>query len=82
MKQEFYDKLYDLACRAREFGKTNVECDVELEDDYFRVTKLHLTERTVEITYADGDFMDDFPISALSEDLIEDILYEAECAIE
>lgn len=82
MKQEFYDKLYDLSLRAREFGETNVKCDVELEDDYFHITELHLTDNTVTVTHADGDFRDDFPISAFSESIIEDILYDAECTIE
>lgn len=77
-----FDKMYELARRAREFGYSTIKCDVELTDDYYKVTNLNPSEQTVTLTHADGDFMDDFPITSLSEEIIDNILYDAECAIE
>lgn len=82
MKTEQYDKMLELARRLREYGDTSVKCDVELTDDYFKVTELNPSEGFVTISKSDGDFIEDFPISSLSDDIIENVLYDAECAIE
>lgn len=82
MKTEQYDKMLELARRLREYGDIKVKCDVELTDDYFKVTELNPSEGFVTISKSDGDFIEDFPISSLSDDIIENILYDAECAIE
>ena len=82
MKTEQYDKMLELARRLREYGDTSVKCDVEMTDDYFKVTELNPSEGFVTISKSDGDFIEEFPISSLSDDIIENVLYDAECAIE
>lgn len=81
MTSEQYDKMNELARRLREYGDIKVKCDVDLTDDYFKVTELNPSEGFVTITKSDGDFMTDFPISSLSEAIIGQILYDADCTI-
>jgi hypothetical protein len=81
MNYEQFDKLNELARRAREVGKTSITLDYELTDDYFHVTKLNPSEQSVTITKSDGDFLEEFPITSLDETIIRDILIEAEDAI-
>lgn len=81
MTSEQYDKMNELARRMRELGYTKVKCDVALTDDYFTVTDFKPSEGFVTISKSDGDFLDDFPISSLSADIIIKVLWEAERAI-
>lgn len=81
MNYQQFDKLNELARRAREVGKTSITLDYELTDDYFHVTKLTPSEQSVTITKSDGDFLEDFPITSLDETIVRDILVEAEDAI-
>ena len=81
MKTEHYDKMLELARRLREYGDTKVKCDVELTDDYFKVTELNPSEGFVTISKSDGDFIEDFPISSLSDSIIDEVLYDAACNI-
>lgn len=82
MKTEQYDKMLELARRLREYGDTKVKCDVETTDDHFKITELNPSEGFVTISKSDGDFIEEFPISSLSDKMIDDILYDAECTIE
>jgi len=81
MTSEQYDKMNELARRLRNFGDTKVKCDVDLTDDYFKVSEFNPSEGFVTITKSDGDFLTDFPISSLSEAIIGDVLWDAACNI-
>lgn len=81
MTKEQFDKILELARRLRELGETKVKCEVDLTDDYFKVTELNPSEGFVTITKLDGDFMTEFPISSLSEAIIGAVLWDAGCAI-
>ena len=81
MKQEFTDQLLDLTRRAREFGKSEFEVDVELTDDYFTVTKINLNDETVTIDKGDGSCLEEFPLSSLSDAIIDEVLYHVACSI-
>jgi len=78
MTSEQYDKMNELARRLRNFGDTKVKCDVDLTDDYFKVSEFNPSEGFVTITKSDGDFLTEFPISSLADRIIADILYDAE----
>ena len=81
MTSEQYDKMYELARRLRNFGGTKVKCDVDLTDDYFKVSEFNPSEGFVTITKSDGDFLAEFPISSLSEAIIGNVLWDAACTI-
>lgn len=78
MTNEQYDKMYGLTCRLRNLGETKVKCDVNLTDDYFKVSELNPSDGLVTITKCDGDFLTEFPIPSLTDRIIDDILYDAE----
>ena len=78
MTTKQYDKINELARKTR----YSIKCDVELTDDYFRVTEVIPSEQFVTITHSNGDYMEDFPIASLSEDIIDEILYQAEIALD
>lgn len=82
MSEKQINKMLELARRLREYGDTKVKCDVETTDDYFKITELNPSEGFVTISKDDGDFIEEFPISSLSDKMIDDILYDAECTIE
>lgn len=81
MTTEHFDKILALARRLRKLGETKVKCDVDLTDDYFKVTELNPSEGFVTITKSDGDFMAEFPISSLSDAIIGNVLWDAACTI-
>jgi hypothetical protein len=81
MTSEQYDKMNELARRLRNFGDTKVKCDVDLTDDYFKVSEFNPSEGFVTITKSDGDFLAEFPISSLSEAIIGNVLWDAACTI-
>ena len=81
MTTEQYDKMNELARRLLEYGDNKVKCDVDLTDDYFKVTELNPSEGFVTITKSDGDFMAEFPISSLSDAIIGNVLWDAACTI-
>ena len=81
MTTEQYDKISALARQLRELGETKVKCNVDLTDDYFKVTEFNPSEWFVTIAKSDGDFMTEFPIPSLNADIINKVLWEAERTI-
>lgn len=81
MNYEQYEKLNELARRARKIGKTSITLNYELIDDYFHVTKLTPSEQSVTISKSDGDFLEEFPIASFDETIVSNILWDAESVI-
>lgn len=82
MTTEQFGKLNELARRLYDSDTASVKCEVELTDDYFKVTELNPSEGFVTITHSNGNFMEEFPITSLSETIIDNILYDAECVLD
>lgn len=77
MKKELQQRLNDL-CNRWDGG--DIEVDITISED-FKVEEVCLTEETLCISYC-GAMLYDFPMSALNNDIIEEILDNVEIEVE
>ena len=77
MKSELQERLNDLGNRWKGGG---IEIDFAISED-FKVEEVYLLEETLCISYC-GSMMYDFPIGALCDDFIEEILVLVQIEVE
>ena len=77
MKTELQQRLNDLSKR---WDGDDIEVDITISED-FKVEEVCLNEETLCISYC-GTMLYDFPMSALNNDIIEEILDNVEIEVE
>lgn len=81
MKKELENKLYDLTQRAEEV-MTCGEIDIQIViNEVFGVESINLYDESVCLSFCDT-LMNDFPLSALSDEVVAEILDTLETEIE